>query len=944
VASDINSLATIFPDIAAEWHSTRNGKLSPRDVTAKSHRNVWWKCKNCTYEWPTAIHMRTINKSGCPLCSHDAGALKREQIKFEKSENELQNLINYDFETDGTEVGNAQALRQMLSNIKTEPELRKIESLFSPRLRMKINHQPYYQRNYVWNTEKATYFIESVMIGTEVPPLIFFETSDNQTEVIDGRQRFETLERFKNNMFSLSSQGLTIRTDLANKKFDDLSNEDKILFYESKLRIIRFSVVSSTSFDENTFDLLKKEIFRRYNSGITPLRQLDVEKAIFISDEPSNHIKYQFKRNKNIYESFLKLFLGVSKESKSDEVDLLEKALQEFRFLLVCAEMPILTTRKKETLQQFYELFASNVTDTQTLYRSFAKRIQLIEKLNEYFIAQNVFTTKFWNEVLYWALAILNREDHNEEDIITEERKASLFNLYQSNEKVYAPAESQFFYSQFLKRYSTIADFLERCYGLSMGPYLRKRNKIESSAEPSTENEETVQHVRIEKQDPIPITVEELCSDLARSKYLLRPAYQRKEVINKTKSSGIIESMLLGMKLPPLYAFKRNDGISEIIDGQQRILSIIGYLGQPFLNEEGKQLRSNKDQYKLSKLRILSDLSGKEFAELDEKLRNRILDYNLSIITIDEKFNLGFNAVDLFIRLNSRPYPIKENSFEMWNSYVDKEIVVSIKEITMKYAIWLYISKENLRMRNEELITAFVYLENTQLEKSSFQSAIENVVDVYRRGEGIGVRIKQKAAITRMLDMATISNDKKEETLEAIKRAEAFTRKIKTLLTDSNTEDDASLERQLTNLFNVSKKKYYSRRYHDYYALWYLLYDLPLAVAIKRRVEICADLNNILVAMKEETTEMESFNKMVNNFKNKYAIAERKIKLTYEEKKALIIKQNNICPLCNSAVYLTDDIAVDHILPIAVQGPDEKENLQLVHKLCNEQKWCRTSN
>jgi 5-methylcytosine-specific restriction endonuclease McrA len=119
---------------------------------------------------------------------------------------------------------------------------------------------------------------------------------------------------------------------------------------------------------------------------------------------------------------------------------------------------------------------------------------------------------------------------------------------------------------------------------------------------------------------------------------------------------------------------------------------------------------------------------------------------------------------------------------------------------------------------------------------------------------------------------------------------------------------------------------------------------LPLSVAIKRRVEICSDLNNILVAMKEETTEIESFNNMVNKFKNMYAIAERKIKLTNDEKKVLILKQNNICPLCKAAIYLTDDIAVDHILPIAVQGPDEKENLQLVHKLCNEKKWCKTSN
>ena len=32
-------------------------------------------------------------------------------------------------------------------------------------------------KNYVWDNNKATYFIESILIGTEVPPLIFFDNN-----------------------------------------------------------------------------------------------------------------------------------------------------------------------------------------------------------------------------------------------------------------------------------------------------------------------------------------------------------------------------------------------------------------------------------------------------------------------------------------------------------------------------------------------------------------------------------------------------------------------------------------------------------------------------------------------------------------------------------------------------------------------------------------------
>ena len=39
-----NSLASLAPAVAAEWHPTKNGALTPRDVTTGSTRVVWWKC------------------------------------------------------------------------------------------------------------------------------------------------------------------------------------------------------------------------------------------------------------------------------------------------------------------------------------------------------------------------------------------------------------------------------------------------------------------------------------------------------------------------------------------------------------------------------------------------------------------------------------------------------------------------------------------------------------------------------------------------------------------------------------------------------------------------------------------------------------------------------------------------------------------------------------
>ena len=65
-----NSLLTLFPHIAAEWHPVRNGRLTPEQVTSGTPKSAWWKCTiNPDHEWKAKILNRTINKSGCPGCA-----------------------------------------------------------------------------------------------------------------------------------------------------------------------------------------------------------------------------------------------------------------------------------------------------------------------------------------------------------------------------------------------------------------------------------------------------------------------------------------------------------------------------------------------------------------------------------------------------------------------------------------------------------------------------------------------------------------------------------------------------------------------------------------------------------------------------------------------------------------------------------------------------------
>lgn len=76
--------------------------------------------------------------------------------------------------------------RVFKNNIKISTRSITVKTLLSERNLNRINYKPYYQRNYVWDVTKGTFFIESILLGTDIPPLILFK-SGKMMEVIDGR-------------------------------------------------------------------------------------------------------------------------------------------------------------------------------------------------------------------------------------------------------------------------------------------------------------------------------------------------------------------------------------------------------------------------------------------------------------------------------------------------------------------------------------------------------------------------------------------------------------------------------------------------------------------------------------------------------------------------------------------------------------------------------------
>ena len=71
-----DSFADKFPNLVAEWHSSKNGALSPNKVKPYSDMVVWWKCPICNNEYKASICHRSYG-TGCPKCGIIKSAQKR---------------------------------------------------------------------------------------------------------------------------------------------------------------------------------------------------------------------------------------------------------------------------------------------------------------------------------------------------------------------------------------------------------------------------------------------------------------------------------------------------------------------------------------------------------------------------------------------------------------------------------------------------------------------------------------------------------------------------------------------------------------------------------------------------------------------------------------------------------------------------------------------------
>jgi hypothetical protein len=164
-----------------------------------------------------------------------------------------------------------------------------------------------------------------------------------------------------------------------------------------------------------------------------------------------------------------------------------------------------------------------------------------------------------------------------------------------------------------------------------------------------TIQEQLDQNRRTVSFDNYDITVRQLFDMISERQIELQPEYQRHFIWDDIRQSQLIESIFLGIPVPNLFMATNPDSSWEVIDGLQRLTTIVNFLGDEELikrtNSKGKKLRLNG-------LEKVSSMNGHSFEALPRSVQLTFLTRPIRVTVLNDKSDLSVRY-DLFERLNT---------------------------------------------------------------------------------------------------------------------------------------------------------------------------------------------------------------------------------------------------------------------------------------------------
>jgi len=155
-----------------------------------------------------------------------------------------------------------------------------------------LNLRPEYQRRLVWDLEKKSRFIESLLMNIPVPPVFLYETDLNRYEVMDGQQRLNTILEFYDN--NLALKGLDTWSVLNGRTYSKCP--PRIQRGLDRRRISANVLLAENIRDTKHADFIRRTVFERLNTGGQQLNHQELRNSLYSG--PLNELLLELAGNR----------------------------------------------------------------------------------------------------------------------------------------------------------------------------------------------------------------------------------------------------------------------------------------------------------------------------------------------------------------------------------------------------------------------------------------------------------------------------------------------------------------------------------------------------------------------------------------------------------------------------------------------------------------------
>ena len=236
------------------------------------------------------------------------------------------------------------------------------------------------------------------------------------------------------------------------------------------------------------------------------------------------------------------------------------------------------------------------------------------------------------------------------------------------------------------------------------------------------------------RTESIDLSFGEIISLYSQNELIIQPEYQRLFRWSNQQKSRLIESILLELPIPQIFTIENSDGVLELIDGLQRLSSVIQFIDANVLNFtdiDGEKLKS----LKLEGCDQISELNNLTFEDLSLRLKLRIKRSSVRTVIIKRQSN-SFLRYEMFKRLNTggsilAPQEIRNCSSRMFGEpgikfyrFLQERSSYS----NFKTCIDTLSQSEKEQKGDEELVLRFFAAKNAQ---DLFRGSVRDWLDTY---------------------------------------------------------------------------------------------------------------------------------------------------------------------------------------------------------------------